>query len=79
MVKIKFLPIGTIYRVAEAGRIDYGEAQLDAALFNLDRRGLDVHRLLDLVAADVWHRALRVQVGQKEAVDERRLAEARLA
>lgn len=66
----------TIDCLAESGRIDYGETQTHATLLNVHGLLLDTRRLLDALL-DIGHLAILVEIAKKEAIDERRFAQAR--
>lgn len=70
--------VRVVDRVAKSGRVDYSQLQIDALLRQHHWRRVHKGRSLStLECARKLGRA--VQLGQKERVDERRLAEARLA
>lgn len=83
--------VGTIDRVGKTGRIHNSQSQFDAALFDLNRWGLDIDSFFQLgtFIHTIKRRRIatirnvivtfRVEIGQEETIDERRLAQARLA
>ena len=70
--------VGVVYGLAEAGRVDDGEAQVDALLGEQGCGGVHGERLLAALEG-ARKVAGRVELGEEERVDERRLAQARLA
>ncbi len=71
--------LGGVDGVAEAWRVHDGQAQFDAALLDLHRGRLDLDGGLGVGAGGVPGRLVLVEVRLEEAVDERGLAQARLA
>ena len=73
--------VAVVDRLAEAGRVDDGQAQRDALLGEHDTSRVDGVRLV--LAGGARERArkvgLVVELGEEERVDERRLAQTRLA
>ena len=65
--------------VAEAGRVDDGELRLELLLLELRLDDLDLGQLVELLLVPLRVVLRSGELGREERVDERRLAETRLA
>ena len=80
LISIILPAVGIINGIAKSGRIDYGQAQVDAFLRQQDRIGVDKCSWLAFFPLECARKLVRVvQLGQEKGVDECRLAKARLA
>lgn len=64
--------------IAEAGRIDHGQPQLDATLFDFNGGRVQFNGLF-LLFDGARYDAFRIQIGQKQAVDQCGFAQTRFA